>query len=266
MKKTHLLMIDPQWDFCHPTGRLSVAGADKDMERLAAFINANGNKLEDIHCTLDSHQTIHVAHPIFWKNSRGTHPDPFTLITADDVRKGVWMTTAVAWQAKGLHYVEQLEKNGRYQLCIWPPHCIIGSRGAALMPEINEALERWETTHFAKVDFVPKGSNYFTEHYSAVKADVPDNSDNSTKLNTDLIDILAQADEILITGEALSHCVANTVTDIADNFGADNVQKFVLLSDTTSPVPVGPGPQMAADFLKAMTKRGMKVTTTKDWS
>lgn len=266
MKQTHLLMIDPQWDFCHPTGKLSVAGADKDMERLAEFIRRNGQKIADIHCTLDSHQTIHVAHPIFWKNSKGEHPAPFSLISAEDVRKGVWTTTAAQWAAKGLHYVEQLEKHGRYQLCIWPPHCIIGSRGAALMPEISDALIEWETKHFAKVDYVPKGSNFFTEHYSAVQADVPDDSDNTTKLNTDLITILSQADEILITGEALSHCVANTVTDIANNFGDDNIKKFVLLKDTSSAVPVGPGPQMAADFVKAMTKRGMSVTTTADWS
>ena len=264
MKNVHLLMIDPQVDFCAPTGKLFVAGADKDMERLAKFITQNGRRFADIHCTLDSHQSIHVAHPLFWHNNRGEHPAPFTLISADDVRSGKWTTSIARWQARGLQYVEKLEKNARYQLCIWPPHCIIGSMGAALVPAISDALIAWEVQMLAQVDYVPKGSNYFTEHYSAVQADVPDPGDPLTKLNTRLVDVLSQADQILITGEALSHCVANTVTDIANTFGADNIKKFVLLQDTSSNVPTLEF--LGEAFVKDMVKRGMQVTTSTDWN
>lgn len=31
IKKVHLLIIDPQQDFCSPTGVLFVQGADEDM-------------------------------------------------------------------------------------------------------------------------------------------------------------------------------------------------------------------------------------------
>lgn len=31
--KVHLLVIDPQKDFCNPNGSLFVTGADKDMDR-----------------------------------------------------------------------------------------------------------------------------------------------------------------------------------------------------------------------------------------
>jgi len=256
-------MIDPQQDFCNPTGSLFVPGADKDMIRLAQFIRTNGNKLADVHCTLDSHQTIHIAHPIFWKDTHGAHPTPFTTITLDDVRSGKWSTTNPQLMAKGQHYVEELAKHNRYQLMIWPPHCRIGTLGHALVPDIADALCEWETKYFAKVNFVAKGSNFFTEHYSAVQADVPDDSDNTTRLNTDLLDILKQADEILITGEALSHCVANTVTDVANNFGDDNIKKFVLLRDTTSNVPNCDA--MGDKFIKDLMARGMQVTTTKDY-
>ncbi len=34
MEKLHLLIIDPQRDFCDTDGALSVPGADKEMERL----------------------------------------------------------------------------------------------------------------------------------------------------------------------------------------------------------------------------------------
>ena len=68
--KVHLLVIDPQNDFCdipvaeQPAGPLAasqklapalpVAGADQDMKRLAAFIDRVGNKLFDIHVTLNT--------------------------------------------------------------------------------------------------------------------------------------------------------------------------------------------------------------------
>jgi nicotinamidase-related amidase len=262
-KQVHLISIDPQIDFCSPTGKLFVPKADEDMKRLAKFITKAGKKFADIHCTLDSHQIIHIAHPIFWQDSKSKHPNPFTEITVDDVQNGRWTTTNPAWQSRGLAYVEALKTNGRYKLMIWPPHCLIGSIGAALVPEVSDALIKWEQDNFGRVNYVAKGSNFFTEHYSAVQADVPDDNDNTTKLNTDLITIVSQADEILATGEALSHCMANTFTDIADNFGEDNIKKMVLLEDTTSSVTGCE--KMGDDFIKAMMKRGMRVTKTTDW-
>ena len=261
MKKTHLIMIDPQNDFCdQPNARLGVTGAVKDMERLAAFIGKQGSRLSQIHCTLDSHQTIHIAHPIFWVDSKGNHPAPFTLISDDDVRQGKWRAFRPDLQGRAQSYVDALKKNGRYVLCIWPAHCRIGTWGHAIYPAVADALIAWEEKYTRQVDFVTKGSNPLTEHYSGVQADVPDAGDVSTKLNTALIDVLQKADEILITGEALSHCVANTITDIANNFGADNIKKFVLLKDTTSNVPGFE--KMGEDFVKNMLGRGMQIATT----
>jgi len=57
--------------------------------------------------------------------------------------------------------------------------------------------------------------------------------------------------------------VANTITDIANDFGDDNVKKFTLLEDTASNVPGFE--KLGRDFVTTMVKKGMKVTTTKDW-
>lgn len=268
-RKIHLLMIDPQNDFCIANGpggekgALVVGGADADMARLAAFINKNEKRIEEIHCTLDSHQSVHIAHPIFWVNSKGEHPAPFTAITDDDVKKGVWRAYNPRWQARAQLYVDTLAKNGRYILVIWPPHCLIGSWGAGVVPAVHAALMNWETNRFNRVNFVAKGSNLFTEHYSGVQADVPDDKDTSTKLNTNLIDALTEADEIVITGEALSHCVANTVRDVAAQFGVDNIKKFTLLQDTSS--NVGGFEKLGRDFVLEMAGKGMKLTDTKSW-
>jgi nicotinamidase-related amidase len=63
-----------------------------------------------------------------------------------------------------------------------------------------------------------------------------------------------------ISGEASSHCVANTIRDVANNFGEDNIKKFVYIEDTCSPVPFCE--KMAEDFINEMTKRGMQITTS----
>jgi len=261
--KVELVLIDPQNDFCDPSGALFVPGADGDMKRTAAMIKRLSDKLDDIHVTLDSHRTVDIAHPIFWVNSQGQHPSPFTLISAQDVRNGVWRTSNPGMQKRGLEYVETLEKNKRYVLCIWPYHCIIGTWGHALYPELSDALLEWEKTNFGLVDYVTKGSNPFTEHYSAVQADVPDPEDENTQMNTALLDILAECDIVAISGEALSHCVANSVRDIADNFGDDNIKKLVLLEDTSSNVPGFDS--LGESFVKDMTARGMQKSTSVDF-
>lgn len=264
MQNTHLVIIDPQKDFCSPDGTLFVPGAEEDIERLTKFISRAGEKLSAIHVTLDSHHLIDVAHPIFWQDEQGQPPNPFTLISADDVKNGVWRTSKPSLQKRATDYVEHLATNGRYPLCIWPPHCLIGSAGYAVMPELFAALQYWEQSRFRTVDYVTKGSNPFTEHYSAIQADVPDPSDPSTQLNTRLVQILQDADEILVAGEASSHCLANTVTDIANAFGDDSyVAKITLLEDGTSPVPTFEN--FEETFVKDMTARGMKVTKTTEW-
>jgi len=260
--RTELIIIDPQNDFCDPKGSLFVDGANMDMKRVALLVNRMGKALFDIHVTLDSHHFVDIAHPVFWTDGKGKHPDPFTVISDEDVVKGTWRATNPQFQAKALEYVKSLKANNRYLLCIWPPHCLIGSWGYGVYPELFEALLKWEH-NFAMVDYVTKGSNFWTEHYSAVQADVPDPQDPGTMLNTRLIQTLQDADRILISGEALSHCVANTIRDIANNFGEENIKKFVLLEDASSNVQ-GFG-MLGDEFVKEMKGRGMQVARTADF-
>ncbi|MEJ7710988.1 MAG: isochorismatase family protein [Pyrinomonadaceae bacterium] len=265
MKKIELLIIDPQIDFCGPGGALYVPGAEADMRRLAKMIGRTKTVLDDIHVTLDSHHSVHIAHPIFWKDSDGAHPAPFTCISRADVENGRWATTQPGMYRRALEYVRALEQQGRYELTIWNPHCLIGSPGHAVYPELFRALAEWEAMRFAFVDYITKGSNIWTEHYSAVQADVPDPADSSTQINTRLIETLQQADTVLIAGEALTHCVANTVRDIGNKFGDDShVAKMVLLEDATSGIPGFEA--HAQSFLSEMIGRGMQVTTTADFA
>ena len=267
-KKVEMVIIDPQKDFCDPKGALFVPGADADMKRLADFIKRVGSQLSNIHVTLDSHHLLDVAHPIFWRDSDKNNPDPFTIITAQDVKDGKWLPVFANYTKRMIEYVEGLEASGRYPLCIWPPHCLIGTEGAAVMPVLNDALQEWAASKPYLINFVSKGSNIFTEHYSAVKAEVPDAGDPTTQLNTRLINTLMEADTVIIAGEAGSHCVANTVRDIADGFGNDDaVKKLVLLTDAVSPVvsPFVDFPKVQQDFIDEMIGRGMQTSTTVDF-
>lgn len=264
MRQTHLLVIDPQNDFTDPNGALSVPGGDSDIRRLSQFLDKHSDRIDDIHVTLDSHREVDIAHPIFWVDSSGNHPKPFSRITSADLAAGTYLPKVPAWGSKVRSYVEDLERQGRYDLTIWPPHCIIGSWGHAVHPQFSDSLRAWERKHFAIVNYVTKGSNIWTEHYSALKAEVEDPADPTTQLNTELIDILANPDvgRVLIAGEALSHCVANTVRDIADQFGEANIAKLALLRDCCSNVPGCEA--LGEDFVNEMSARGMTVLTTAD--
>jgi nicotinamidase-related amidase len=268
MAKVCLLTIDGQVDFCDPNGKLYVKGADKDMERLAKMIRRCKGDIDDIIATEDFHRRLHIAHPIWWVDAQGNHPIPFEgglpkIISVADVvgSNPKWKAYNPGYRQRSIEYVQNLEKNGRYQLTVWPEHALIGSNGSCIQPVLFEAFCEWEE-QFAAVNYVTKGSNMFTEHYSALLADVFDPEDPKTGLNTDLLKILQDPEVALIgiSGEASSHCVANTVRDVANNFGEDNIKKFTYIEDTCSAVPFCE--DMADNFINEMTKRGMKVTTS----
>jgi nicotinamidase-related amidase len=261
--RQHLLIIDPQYDFCDPGGALYVKGAQDDMSRLSKMVERLSGELAAVHVTLDCHHFIDIAHPVFWKDKSGRHPDPFTIISRSDVESGVWNATDPAMVQHTLEYVARLEENGRYQLCIWPPHCLIGSVGGTVVKPLHDALLGWEYAKGKPVDYVTKGSNIRTEHYSALISEVPEESDPATQLNLHLIQILKDADRILIAGEALSHCIANTIRDIADYLGEKNVSKFVLLEDCSSNVE---GFEKYGEaFIKDMTAKGMQTARSTDF-
>ena len=148
----HLLIIDPQNDFCdlppahlalNPlTGRahapaLPVPGAHADMQRLAGLIRAGGAGLGDITVTLDSHHHLDIAHPTFWRRRDAgalASVAPFTPISAQQVRDGEFQPRDPGALPRALAYLDALEARGRYTLMVWPVHCEIGSWGTTSTP------------------------------------------------------------------------------------------------------------------------------------
>ena len=258
----HLLLIDFQNDFSDSKGSLYVPGAEKDAERTASLIKRLSKKIDDISVTLDSHRVVDVAHPAYWVNSKGEHPSPFTIISVDDVENGVWLSRNPNWRNRSLEYVKALAEGGKYPLCVWPEHCLIGSWGHGLYPSISEALISWERDNFAVVDYCVKGSNIHTEHYGGIEAEVSDPEDASTGTNDRLLDILETADQLVISGEALSHCVASTVRQIVE-FREDIAKKIYILEDCCSNVPGFES--LGESFVKDMKAKGVNFTTADEY-
>lgn len=273
--QVQLLVIDPQWDFCNPNGSLFVNGADKDMLRLATMIRRVKDKLDDIHITLDAHHYIDISHPTMYRRcDDGAQPLPYIVLGLDSRRKIVkcnldavgnkiptteeYTTIRLSFLERVTAYLEALDATKRYPHMLWPLHCLIGSQGATIVPELLDAIHAWEARP-GQADYVTKGSNPFTEHFSGVKAEVPDPEDPTTQINTSLIQALEKADIIAIAGEASSHCVYHTCKDIVTCFSDPQyAQKMVLLKDCMSPVT---GFEFLGDgFFKEMAALGVKMS------
>lgn len=264
MSNNHLLLIDPQNDFMKG-GALAVDGATRDMQNVARLLTAIGGDISDIHVTLDTHHLLDVAHPAMWIDANGDLPAPFTIITHDDIRMGRYMPRDESLLHYMLDYTRMLEKQGNYPLTIWPEHCLIGTPGHAVQEDLRQALASWERDLIKHVNYVNKGENPFTEHYGAFEAEVPLDDDPYTQLNEDLLEQLRAADNVLVAGEALSHCVKATVEQIAANIGDEHLHKFILLEDCMSPVAQLPGgpdfPAIGEQFLRDMQSLGMQVAS-----
>ena len=227
------LIIDSQVDFCHPDGTLFVPGADQDVVRIANLISQHADQIDHIVVTLDTHHLLDIAHPLFWLDAAGNHPEPFTRITSTEVEAGRWIPRFSPEKVR--QYIFNLENDGQFQHFIWPEHCLIGSRGAALHDTLQQALNQWARQRDADYVAVQKGLYPLSEHFGIFRAQVPDPAVDETHLNTALIADLNRFDQVYLMGEAKSHCVANSLKQMLD-FAPELVPKLIVVSDCMSDV------------------------------
>jgi len=274
MKRNILFDIDWQTDFVSPQGSLYVKDAEKSAELLAAFVDKHGHHLfEDIGLSLDSHQPLDIAHPPMWADKSGNHPQPGTTIKSDEVERK-WFMLREPWKGYGKEYTGALEKSGRFNLMIWPEHCEIGTPGHNIYPELMKAFYEWARRLGKTINFLTKGSNPFTEHYSAMRAEVPFlgghgyEPDPGTQTNLAWLNMLAQYDNVVFTGQALSHCVRFTLEDTINQFGADAAKKVIIVRDLSDCVvlPVYDFTPETETWLAGVKKQGIAVVNSKELS
>ncbi|MEK7391136.1 MAG: cysteine hydrolase [Fibrobacterota bacterium] len=268
MSVDHLLIIDPQNDFCDlpeilkPQGQnptLPVGGAHADMLRLSDWIDRNRQHLDAVTVTMDHHHRLDIAHPSFWRNGDGSRLRPFTSITSAQVKEGEFRPAPGLSAERAISYLQALENSGRFTHMVWPVHCQIGTWGQCVHGTLQAALDRWEDETARTVFHVLKGENPWTEHYSALRAEIPVDADPATGLNHALLERLAKADRVLVGGEAGSHCVRATVEHLVENWHGD-LSRIVLLTDAMSPVGGFEAAQEA--FLEASKSKGLTISAT----
>ena len=224
---------------------------------MGQLLRDHAPSIDDVVVTLDSHQRMHIAHGLFWRDAEGAAPAPFTVISRADVEAGTWRPARPEHRERALHYVRELERSGRFQLCIWPEHCVIGSPGHCVTPPVLDGLRAWTESRREAVEYVLKGQCQFTEMYSALRAEVEVPDDPATGLNQALIERLSKRERVLVCGQAQSHCVQFTVRDLLEHWPRSERHRIWLLDDCMSNVP---GFEAAGEaFIADMKAAGLTV-------
>ena len=260
--RTCLLLIDVQNTFCIPDYELFVGGrsgngAVEDNVRLCQFIYRNLPHISKIACTLDTHTAMQIFHEIFWVNDAGEHPIPLqTLITQEDVETGKWHvnpavvdsiiggTDRYTWLKEyAAHYVKTLTANGKYPLTIWTYHAMLGGIGHAVVSAVDEACFFHAIARNSQTHYELKGRNPLTENYSALQPEVLSDAEGKPidQKNINFLQMLLAYDRVIIAGQAKSHCVVWTVSDLLAEIqqtDATLAKKIYLMEDLTSPVVV----------------------------
>ncbi len=293
--RTCLLLVDVQNTFCIPGYELFVAGrsgngAVEDNGRLCQFIYRNLSQITKIACTMDTHTAMQIFHEIFWINDAGEHPLPLqTLMTQEDIESGKWRVNPAivsslnlssqvsesdpyTWlKAYSEHYVKTLTADGKYPLAIWPYHAMLGGIGHAVVSAVDEACFFHTIARKTQTHYEIKGQNPLTENYSVLRPEVLNDADGKpiAEKNNTFLQTLLGYNRVIIAGQAKSHCVAWTVSDLLTEIQQTDTElakKIYLMDDLTSPVVV-PGvvdytePADAA-FAKA-SEAGMHVVHSK---
>jgi nicotinamidase-related amidase len=282
-----LLAVDVQNTFCVPgfelfVGGRSGTGAVDDNRRLCEFIYRNLGTITQVLPSLDTHDAMQVFHAIWLVDDEGNHPDPYSLVSAEEVAAGRWQVNEAVAEALGIdaeyarrhlsHYTRALAEGRKYELTVWPYHAMLGGIGHALVSAVEEAVFFHGVARQSRPEFQVKGNNALTEHYSMLGPEVTEGPDGDriADRNAALIEKLLSFDAVVVAGQAKSHCLAWTIDDLlADESVRERglAERTYLLEDCTSPVAV-PGIVDYTDEADAAFERyvdaGMHVVRSTD--
>mmetsp|Transcript_19388 Transcript_19388/g.32412 ORF Transcript_19388/g.32412 Transcript_19388/m.32412 type:complete len:568 (+) Transcript_19388:80-1783(+) len=189
--KVILFVMEPQIDFypggsCWESAKVTSAEIKEEemkMMRLSDFITSHMDEIDEIVISLDSHNRINIAHCAYWTDKQGVSPEVGTLISMQDIQTGRWKPR----KDESIDYViailQQLDANkqlyGRRSfdnnsnnnnnnnsssssnhsggIVIKPDYCVIGSRGASIVPALHDAVGAWGAHTLRNVTYVTRG-------------------------------------------------------------------------------------------------------------
>lgn len=282
--------IDNQRDFVFPppygtlfVGGRSGTGAMDDQARAMAFMYKYLGIITEINNTLDTHIPYQIFFPSAHLREDGSHVLPFTIISADEYRRGVYrpnpamaaqIGVSPVWlQKQFIYYCERLEKAGRYLLMIWPYHTMLGTPGHQLTGVMNEMRMFHAWARGAVNGLETKGGNPLTEHYSVFAPEVMTTWDGHAiphaQKNVELLLRLmgkrgqhaGKGKRVIniIWGQALSHCVTWAIDHFLVEINAQDpslMSSVYILGDCSSSVCV-PNPDEPGKFYQDFTDDGL---------
>ncbi|USP76201.1 uncharacterized protein yc1106_03475 [Curvularia clavata] len=212
-----LVIVDVQEDFCPPSGALAVAGGRDIVPAINEFLDYPfALKV----ATKDSHPQDHIS---FASNHPSPNNKPFESVIS----------------IANPHNPEEKQETR-----LWPDHCIQGTKGAELLPEL----------HTTKVDhIVEKGQDKRVEMYSAFA----DPFKSPCVAKSGLAETLRKAGitDVYVVGLAADYCVRYTAID-AQKEGF----KTWVVGEATKAVD----PSSMEAVLKEYEQHGVKVISKDD--
>ena len=260
--KVALLLIDMQCDFVFRIGALSVPGAIKDCANVIEWIYRNTGDITKIYASMDTHNFNHVFFSSYWLDPNGKRPEPFTVISNEDIQKERWIpVNGMDWPNT---YTMALENNHNKQLMIWPYHALRGTRGHTIAPSLYEAIAYHSLARQTAPEYIIKGLHPHTEQYSIFEPCV---KTANLKLNKGLLRELAMYNKVYIAGEAKSHCVLESINSIVTYFTnrlGNPLQRFFVFEDAMSNIisSDGNGQEQVEEKFQAFYDAGINFTTT----
>jgi nicotinamidase-related amidase len=149
---------------------------------------------------------------------------------------------------------------------------MLGGIGHALVSSVEEAIFFHSVARLTQPSFEVKGDKPFTEHYSVIGPEVLNGPMGETlgEHNSKFIQELERMDKVIVAGQAKSHCVAWTISDLLEDIKATDpelARKIYLLEDCTSPVVVPDvvdHTDAANKAFDSFAKAGMKIVKSTD--
>lgn len=263
---TLLLGIDLQYDFLEDNedppnlGALGVSGSHEDMSRLLNWTYDNLDRITSIKLSKDTHNVYQIFHPSWWKDSDSKSPEPYAPITLEDLDNRVWIPVINPIGSRD--YVENLEKLGKKTLVIWPYHCIQGTQGAAIDNQFMNLALYYSVIRKSRLSVLVKGTDPMSEMYGIFKPEY----DPKNTINIKMLDIIAQYDRIVITGQAKSHCVLESINQMLDHYQGDSsiLSKIFILEDTMS--SIDGFEDETSEKYDEFKQQGVNLVTTQDFT
>ncbi len=254
-----------------PFGTLSVPGAKQDLYNYLRFFYNNFEKITRVMLSVDTHYVWQIFHNSMWRDEAGQAVPPLTPITTADIQSGKYRFVGGDPNEayKCVSYLEKANKGGVF---LWPYHCLIGTSGWNLDPQLMQMVHFHSAARNVEPIIGFKGTDKFSEMYGVLEPeynprnivtkallDAIASFDNSTgELNKFIWD------KIIIGGEAGSHCLAESVRQILKRFVnyPDIIQRIYILKDCTS--AVGGFEKQMNDAFDEFQRMGVNIVNSTD--